>query len=121
MQPQPFAIPQPLTESITDSMADLFQSSLDRDLKAITNALATYLTWSLQNSVTKHNNAEASHTQDAVAQQCLTLDQPAVDLNHDQCHTGGHDASQVDKVEDDISRPEMTDRTHSTFAKTDLD
>lgn len=121
MQPQPFAIPQPLTESITDSMADLFQSSLDRDLKAITNALATYLTWSLQNSVTKHNNAVTSHPQGSVAQQFLTLDQPAVEFNHAQCHTVGHDASQAGKAEDDISRPEMTDRTHSTCAKTDLD
>jgi hypothetical protein len=121
MQPQPFAIPQPLTESITDSMADLFQSSLDRDLKAITNALATYLTWSLQNSVTKHNNAAANHPQDSVAQQLLTLDQPAVEFNQDQCHEVGHDASQVNKVEDDISRQEITDRKHSTFAKTDPD
>ncbi len=69
-------------------MADLFQSRLDHDLKAITNALATYLTWSLQNSVTKHHDeTEPKGVQHSVPQQSLTLEQPAAQFNPDPCPT----------------------------------
>jgi hypothetical protein len=97
-------------------MADLFQSRLDHDLKTITNALATYLTWSLQNSVTKHHDTEPHGTSTPVStsQESLTLEQSAVvELNPDQAQSQHYEIEQTipqqAKVQGDIVPQAMLD------------